>query len=175
MEAPAGYEPKMSALRQKIMHLMSAIPTPFLREQRSEFHIQKASLSASERLHEASLSGYEISSDPTLPHIKPEDVSYFEELIAIRDCDIENADAYEKTSEGKKRKILKLILKVKNGSPPQRKSALRQLSDRACWFGAGALFDCILPLLMSPTLEDQERHLLVKVIDRILYKLHVIS
>ena len=29
----------------------------------------------------------------------------------------------------------------------------------------------ILPLLMSPTLEDQERHLLVKVIDRVLYKL----
>ena len=29
----------------------------------------------------------------------------------------------------------------------------------------------ILPLLMSPSLEDQERHLLVKVIDRILYKL----
>lgn len=38
-------------------------------------------------------------------------------------------------------------------------------------FGAGPLFNQILPLLMSPTLEDQERHLLVKVIDRILYKL----
>ena len=33
------------------------------------------------------------------------------------------------------------------------------------------MFNQILPLLMSPTLEDQERHLLVKVIDRILYKL----
>uniref|UniRef100_A0A1I8FAU6 SF3b1 domain-containing protein n=1 Tax=Macrostomum lignano TaxID=282301 RepID=A0A1I8FAU6_9PLAT len=38
-------------------------------------------------------------------------------------------------------------------------------------FGAGPLFNQILPLLMSPTLEDQERHLLVKVIDRVLYKL----
>jgi len=37
--------------------------------------------------------------------------------------------------------------------------------------GANSLFNQILPLLMSPTLEDQERHLLVKVIDRILYKL----
>jgi len=31
---------------------------------------------------------------------------------------------------------------------------------------AGPLFNQILPLLMSPTLEDQERHLLAKVIDR---------
>ena len=58
---------------------------------------------------------------------------------------------------------MKLLLKVKNGTPPQRKSALRQLTDKARDFGAGPLFNQILPLLMSPTLEDQERHLLVKV------------
>ena len=58
---------------------------------------------------------------------------------------------------------MKLLLKVKNGSPPQRKSGLRQLTDKARDFGAGPLFNQILPLLMSPTLEDQERHLLVKV------------
>ena len=46
-----------------------------------------------------------------------------------------------------------------------------QLTDKAREFGAGPLFNQLLPLLMSPTLEDQERHLLVKVIDRILYKL----
>lgn len=51
------------------------------------------------------------------------------------------------------------------------KAALRQITDKAREFGAGPLFNQILPLLMSPTLEDQERHLLVKVIDRILYKL----
>ena len=50
-------------------------------------------------------------------------------------------------------------------------AALRQITDKAREFGAGPLFNQILPLLMSPTLEDQERHLLVKVIDRILYKL----
>ncbi|KAL6782084.1 hypothetical protein ACKKBF_B10605 [Auxenochlorella protothecoides x Auxenochlorella symbiontica] len=66
---------------------------------------------------------------------------------------------------------MKLLLKVKNGTPPQRKSALRALTDKARDFGAGALFNQILPLLMSPTLEDQERHLLVKVIDRVLFKL----
>ncbi|KAI2513474.1 hypothetical protein MHU86_948 [Fragilaria crotonensis] len=64
-----------------------------------------------------------------------------------------------------------LLLKIKSGTPPQRKTAMRQISDKARSFGAGALFNQILPLLMSPTLEDQERHLLVKVIDRVLYKL----
>lgn len=52
-----------------------------------------------------------------------------------------------------------------------RKTALRQITDKARDFGAGPLFDKILPLLMERTLEDQERHLLVKVIDRVLYKL----
>lgn len=64
--------------------------------------------------------------------------------------------------EAKERKIMKMLLKVKNGTPPQRKSALRQLTDKARDFGAGPLFNQILPLLMAPTLEDQERHLLVK-------------
>jgi splicing factor 3B subunit 1 len=66
---------------------------------------------------------------------------------------------------------MKLLLKVKNGTPPQRKQALRQITDKARDFGQGPLFNHILPLLMSPTLEDQERHLLVKAIDRVLYKL----
>jgi splicing factor 3B subunit 1 len=49
-----------------------------------------------------------------------------------------------------------------------RKQSLRMISEKAREFGPGPLFDKILPLLMSPTLEDQERHLLVKVIDRVL-------
>ena len=71
----------------------------------------------------------------------------------------------------KERRIMELLLKIKNGTPPMRKSALRRITDKAREFGAGPLFNQILPLLMSPTLEDQERHLLVKVIDRVLYKL----
>lgn len=64
-----------------------------------------------------------------------------------------------------------LLLKIKNGTPPMRKAAFRTITDKAVDFGAGPLFNQILPLLMSPSLEDQERHLLVKVIDRVLYKL----
>ncbi|CAH9102456.1 unnamed protein product [Cuscuta europaea] len=100
-----------------------------------------------------------------LPLMKPEDFQYFGSLL--------NEENEEELSpdEQKERKIMKLLLKVKNGTPPQRKTALRQLTDKARDFGAGPLFNRILPLLMQPTLEDQERHLLVKVIDRVLYKL----
>lgn len=100
-----------------------------------------------------------------LPFMKPEDAQYFDKLLV--DVDEETLSPEEQ----KERKIMKLLLKIKNGTPPMRKAALRQITDKAREFGAGPLFNQILPLLMSPTLEDQERHLLVKVIDRILYKL----
>lgn len=100
-----------------------------------------------------------------LQFFKTEDMAYFGKLVDGAD---ENAMSVD---ELKERKIMRLLLKVKNGTPPMRKTALRQLTDNARQFGAGPLFNQILPLLMEKTLEDQERHLLVKVIDRVLYKL----
>jgi splicing factor 3B subunit 1 len=100
-----------------------------------------------------------------LQFFKNEDMKYFGKLT-------DGADENEMTVEElKERKIMRLLLKVKNGTPPMRKTALRQLTDNARQFGAGSLFNQILPLLMERSLEDQERHLLVKVIDRVLYKL----
>lgn len=100
-----------------------------------------------------------------LQFFKAEDMAYFGKLV-------DGGDENEMTVEElKERKIMRLLLKVKNGTPPMRKTALRQLTDNARQFGAGPLFNQILPLLMEKTLEDQERHLLVKVIDRVLYKL----
>lgn len=100
-----------------------------------------------------------------LPSLKPDDYQYFDKLLVDVD------ETTLSSEEQRERKIMKLLLKIKNGTPPMRKAALRQVTDKAREFGAGPLFNQILPLLMSPTLEDQERHLLVKVIDRILYKL----
>jgi splicing factor 3B subunit 1 len=100
-----------------------------------------------------------------LPFIKPEDMQYFGRLMEDTDEDQLGKD------EANERRIMALLLKIKSGTPPQRKTAMRQITDKARSFGAGPLFNQILPLLMSPTLEDQERHLLVKVIDRVLYKL----
>merc|ERR1719359_2374971 len=111
---------------------------------------------------------YEVPSSPAvgeMPMIKPEDYSYFAPLLSGDNDDNLSPE------EAKERKIMRLLLKVKNGTPPMRKSAMRQLTEGARKLGPGPLFDQILPLLMSSTLEDQERHLLVKVIDRVLYKL----
>lgn len=100
-----------------------------------------------------------------LPYIKPDDMQYFGRLME------ETEEGKLSKEEANERKIMTLLLKIKSGTPPQRKTATRQITDNARKFGAGPLFNQILPLLMSPTLEDQERHLLVKVIDRVLYKL----
>lgn len=66
-----------------------------------------------------------------------------------------DADENQMTSEEvRDRKIMMLLLKVKNGTPPMRKSALKTITEKAREFGAGPLFNQILPLLMSPSLED---------------------
>jgi len=58
---------------------------------------------------------------------------------------------------------------------PLRMVVLREFTDKfadmAKMLGIGLLFNKILPLLIQPTLEDKERHLLMKVIDRVLHEL----
>ncbi|KAF0973553.1 hypothetical protein FDP41_008257 [Naegleria fowleri] len=100
-----------------------------------------------------------------MPEMKPDDYQYFGKLLEEKD---ENEMSDEEKIE---RKILKLLLKIKNGTPQMRKQAMKFITEHARELGAGPLFDQILPLMMSTTLEEQERHLLVKLIDRILYKL----
>ena len=107
----------------------------------------------------------EIPGVGNLAFFKAEDAEYFAKILKEED------ETELSVEEMKERKIMRLLLKIKNGTPPVRKTALRQITDKAREFGAGPLFDKILPLLMERTLEDQERHLLVKVIDRVLYKL----
>jgi splicing factor 3B subunit 1 len=80
--------------------------------------------------------------------MKPEDVNYFSSLL--NEVDEEQLS----NEEQRDRRIMMLLLKVKNGTPPMRKSALKTLTEKAREFGAGPLFNQILPLLMSPTLED---------------------
>jgi len=150
LEAPASYVPIRTPARKLL-----ATPTPMgtpLYHLPEEDRGQKFDIPMGQTIE-------------GLPEMKPEDYQYFAPLLK------ETEDEELTAEEQKERKIMKMLLKVKNGTPPQRKSALRQLTDKARDFGAGPLFNQILPLLMSPTLEDQERHLLVKVIDRILYKL----
>lgn len=101
--------------------------------------------------------------DEDLPDIKPEDFQYFSKLVD------KNVD--ESMDALKERKVLKLILKIKNGSPPMRRHSMRLITEKAAEFGPKLLLDNILPILMSPALDLQERHLMVKVLDRVLFKL----
>ncbi len=149
LDPPPSYVPIHTPSRKLL-----STPTPL--SATPAFHMLTASSSAANGVAVA---------EGLLPFIKPEDQQFFGKLLD--DVDEEGLSA----EEIKERKIMRLLLKIKNGTPPQRKTAMRQISEKATEFGAESLFNQILPLLMSPTLEDQERHLLVKVIDRVLYKL----
>ena len=152
LEFPPGYEP-MRAPAHRMVHTPLQQPTGFTMQDPDSGRV------AANQVPKA------IPGIGDLQFFKPEDMAYFGKL-----ADGVNEDSLS-VEELKERKIMRLLLKVKNGTPPMRKTALRQLTDNARQFGAGPLFNQILPLLMERTLEDQERHLLVKVIDRILYKL----
>ena len=153
---PDGYVPIRTPARK-----LTATPTPMNNLGAGGFKM----MATPDRQGTASLIPEYQPKDANLPLMKPDDLQYFNKLL--EDIDEESLPPEER----KERKIMQLLLKIKNGTPPMRKTALRQITDKAREFGAGPLFNQILPLLMSPSLEDQERHLLVKVIDRILYKL----
>ena len=98
--------------------------------------------------------------------LKPEDRDFFQILFDP------NVDESKLSLESiKKRRVLTYLLKIKNGVPPVRKSALRQITDKAKYFGPSILFSQIIPLLMSPSIDDEERHSLVKLMERLLLKL----
>jgi splicing factor 3B subunit 1 len=98
-----------------------------------------------------------------MPELKISDLEHFAPLL--------NADEADLTpEEAKERRVMALLLKIKNGTPQMRKLAMKQITDGAKQLGPGPLFNQILPLMMSTTLEDHERHILVKVIDRVLHR-----
>lgn len=144
LEPPAGYAPIRTPARK-----LTATPLPM----DSGFNMQ-----------ESMPDGFG-ESIPYIPgveglnYFKAEDAKHFSKLM-------DSTDVFDlSTEEVKERKIMRLLLKIKNGQPMYRKQAMRQITVGARLFGASALFNQILPLMMSPTLEDQERHLLVFLID----------
>jgi splicing factor 3B subunit 1 len=159
LEPPPGYEPTRYAARR----VAGAVNIPTTNLGFGGFMMQEPE-------NNQSILAKQLPTDipgigAELQFIKESDMKYFGKLMDGSD------DTTLTLAELKERKIMRLLLKVKNGTPSMRKAALRSLTDNARQFGAAALFNQILPLLMERTLEDQERHLLVKVIDRILYKL----
>ncbi|KAG0313498.1 Splicing factor 3B subunit 1 [Dissophora globulifera] len=153
LEQPTSYQPIRTPGRK-----LMATPTPYAG---NGFMMQDENM----KMNYGIAPEVDIPGGANLPFFKPGDSQYFGDLTKEQD------ESTLSPEDIKDRKIMRLLLKIKNGTPPMRKAALRTITDKARDFGAGPLFHRILPLLMSPTLEDQERHLLVKVIDRILYKL----
>ena len=153
---PDGYVPIRTPARK-----LTATPTPMHNLGAGGFKM----MATPDRSGTAAQLMPDLQPNGNLPLMKPDDLQYFNKLL--EEIDEESLPP----EELKERAIMKLLHKIKNGTPPMRKAALRQITDKAREFGAGPLFNQILPLLMSPSLEDQERHLIVKVIDRILYKL----
>lgn len=107
----------------------------------------------------------EVPGVPNLQFFKPSDRKFFAPLLS------EDGDD-ELTEDGKKQKqILKLVLRIKNGFPSSRKVAMRTITLRAEAFGTELIFDNILPIMLDKTLEDQERQLMLKLIERVMNKL----
>lgn len=145
--APDGYIPIRTPARK-----LQATPTPMHNLGQAGFKMMQT---PDRNQVNSAIPDYQPAGN--LPLMKPDDLQYFSKLS--EDVDEDSLPPEER----KERKIMQLLLKIKNGTPPMRKTALRQITDKARELGAGPLFNQILPLLMSPSLEDQERHLLVKV------------
>lgn len=154
LPAPSGYQPIRTPAR-KLVGAPDEMATPGM----TPGYVMPAD-------NPQGIEGYGITkSVEGLPDLREEDMEHFGSLLQ----DVQAASL--SAEEQKEQKVLKLLLKIKNGTPAQRKSALRHLTDKARDFGPKAIFEKVLPLMMSPALEDQERHLLVKVMDRVLFKL----
>ncbi|PXF48997.1 Splicing factor 3B subunit 1 [Gracilariopsis chorda] len=154
LEPPTSYKPVQTPAR--LLMKTPAVPQTPLYNLPTESEVARETL------------GIPVELPDTLKSIqmKPEDYKNFAKVL-----DKNSKDEDLPAEEQVERKIMRLLLKIKNGTPNVRKVAMRQISEKAREFGAEPLLKQILPLLMSPTLEHQERHLYVKVVDRILHKL----
>lgn len=110
---------------------------------------------------------YEIPDLKDLQYFSELDMKVFHKLIAAKNSKQGSLSNHEQLEL----RCMKLILKIKNCSSASRKSALRNLTDNAKLFGPDIIFSIILPLMSDPALDEQGRHLLVKVIGRVLFKL----
>ncbi|CCE61614.1 hypothetical protein TPHA_0A05400 [Tetrapisispora phaffii CBS 4417] len=109
---------------------------------------------------------------PDLRFLKESDKVLFKDVLTTENkFNEEDKDTKLSTAEINERNLINLLLKIKNGNTSVRKVSMRTLSDKAVDFGPKLIFDKILPILLDRSLEDQERNLMIKVIDRVMYQL----
>lgn len=97
--------------------------------------------------------------------MRKEDVKHFSMLVSIK------VEALTDADEKKRFQALDLIFRAKNGPPNIRKKAMRSLNSNAKRFGPAPLFGIILPLMLEPALDEADRHILTKLLGRLVYQL----
>ena len=102
----------------------------------------------------------------------PESASYV--LIRPPTRKLFGTPLYAILEENRGQQFDEIVVHVGNRTP-LRTVVFRQFTDKfankARKLGIGLLFNKLMPLLIQPTLEDEERHRVMKVIDRVLHKL----
>ena len=112
LQPPAGYIPIRTPSKK-----LTATPTPMVGQTPTGFYMQPDT-PMGDRMANAKMMDNQPKGQ-NLPFLKPEDAQYFDKLLV--DVDEESLSP----EELKERQIMELLLKIKNGTPPMRKSALR--------------------------------------------------
>ena len=86
-------------------------------------------------------------------------------LRSILDKLVDTPDDFDKVKEAK---VVELLIKLKGEDPSSRRYALRHLTEKTSFFGCELLFSKTLSVL--DTLDFSERHVFLKLLDRLLDK-----
>lgn len=97
-----------------------------------------------------------------LPQVPNEFIKLYTDLRPDEELSPEEKD---------ERFVMKLLIQIKDGTTYQRKMGLRILLTHAEKLGSTLIFSKLLPLLTMKVLNDNERHSLVKAVDRLMNKL----
>lgn len=94
--------------------------------------------------------------------MRKEDVKHFSALLNVDPANLVD------TEERLNFNAQALVFKIKNGLPAIRKKAMRSITNGAAEYGPSSLFGIILPLMLEPSLDDSDRHILTKLVGRLL-------
>lgn len=97
--------------------------------------------------------------------MRKEDVKHFSILINTQASELGDGE------EKKQFRALDLIFRAKNGPPNVRKKAMRSLNGEAKSLGSATIFGIVLPLMLEPALDEADRHILTKLLGRVVYQL----
>ena len=102
-----------------------------------------------------------------LPDLQAEDVQHFEVVIRYN----KTADNDIPKEEQKYVLVMRNLLRIKNGDTSQRRIGMKHIIDRAKALGSELLFKHIFELWAAEILDGQQKHFMVKLIERILFVL----